>query len=231
MNKIVFIGDIHGHDSWKPIVSKHKDADHFVFVGDYFDAWSVTPAVQIHNFKEIIEFKESNPEQVTLLIGNHDFHYMPSCRGQYGGYSAWFAAEIWDVLRTNIHNLQVAWQYNNVLVTHAGVSSTWYERNVEDKGHMFEIADKVNACWADRPDLFNHSGLNIYGNSPHDGPFWIRPQALRQDPIDPEIVQIVGHTQREEISNDDNVFVIDTLPREFLILEEGEFIIERVYSK
>ena len=66
---------------------------------------------------------------------------------------------------------------------------------------------------------------------PHDGPFWIRPQALRQDPIDPEIVQIVGHTQREEISNDDNVFVIDTLPREFLILEDGEFIIERVYSK
>ena len=231
MNKIVFIGDIHGHDSWKPIVSKHKDADHFVFVGDYFDAWSVTPAVQIQNFKEIIEFKESNPEQVTLLIGNHDFHYMPWCDGKYGGYSAWFAAEIWELLRTNMHNLQAAWQYNNVLVTHAGVSSTWYYENIEDLGHMFEIADKVNARWAERPDLFNHSGKEMYGNSPHDGPFWIRPQALRQDPIDPEIVQIVGHTQREFVSVKDNVFVIDTLPRQYLILEDEEFVIDNVYSK
>ena len=231
MNKIVFIGDIHGHDSWKPIVSKHKDADHFVFVGDYFDAWSITPAVQIQNFKEIIEFKESNPEQVTLLIGNHDFHYMPWCGGQYGGYSAWFAGEIWELLRTNMHNLQAAWQYNNVLVTHAGVSSTWYYENIEDMGHLFQIADKVNYCWTERPDLFNHSGLEMYGNSPHDGPFWIRPQALRGDPIDPEIVQVVGHTQREFVSVKDNVFVIDTLPRQYLILEDGEFVIDNVYSK
>jgi anhydro-N-acetylmuramic acid kinase len=28
-------------------------------VGDYFDAFVITPAVQIHNFKEIIEFKEA----------------------------------------------------------------------------------------------------------------------------------------------------------------------------
>lgn len=231
MNKVVFIGDIHGHDSWKRIVADNKTADHFVFVGDYFDAWSVTPAVQIFNFKEIIEFKECTPDRVTLLIGNHDFHYMPWCGGRYGGYSAFFAAEIWDNLRTNMHNLQAAWQYNNLLVTHAGVSSTWYERNIEDKGHMFEIADKVNDLWSYDKRSFNHSGLEMYGNSPHDGPFWIRPGALKSDPVDPDIIQIVGHTQREEISNTDNVFCIDTLPREYLILEDSEFVIANVYSK
>ena len=230
MNKVVFIGDIHGHDTWKRIVADNKTADHFVFVGDYFDAWSVTPAVQIQNFKEIIEFKECTPDRVTLLVGNHDFHYMPWCRGKYGGYSAWFHGEIWELLRTNMHNLQVAWQYNNVLVTHAGISSTWYDENIEDKGHMFEIADKVNACWADRPDFFNHSGMDIYGNSPHDGPFWIRPEALKSDLVDPDIIQIVGHTQRERILNEDNVFCIDTLPREYLILEDSEFVIANVYS-
>ena len=50
MNKVVFIGDIHGHDTWKQIVADHSNADHFVFVGDYFDAFVITPAVQIHNF-------------------------------------------------------------------------------------------------------------------------------------------------------------------------------------
>ena len=166
MNKIVFIGDIHGHDTWKPIVSKHKDADHFVFVGDYFDAFLITPAVQIQNFKDIIKFKESNPDNVTLLIGNHDFHYMPWCRGQYGGYSHFFATEIWELLKKNMHNLEAAWQYNNVLVTHAGTSKTWYFEHTPEPGNMFELADKINLLWAERPDLFNHSGKEIRGNSP-----------------------------------------------------------------
>ena len=231
MNKVVFIGDIHGHDTWKRIVADNSNADHFVFVGDYFDAYLITPAVQIQNFKEIIEFKESNPEQVTLLIGNHDFHYMPHCKGQYGGYSHFFAAEIGELLKANAHNLEVAWQYNNVLVTHAGVSSTWYYDNIEDLGHLFQIADKINHLWKDAPWKFNFSGPTRDGNSKDNSPLWIRPQALREDPIDPEIVQIVGHTQREFVSVKDNVFVIDALPRQYLILEDGEFVIDSVYSK
>jgi len=231
MNKVVFIGDIHGHDTWKRIVADNKTADHFVFVGDYFDAYLITPAVQIQNFKEIIEFKECTPDRVTLLVGNHDFHYMPHCKGQYGGYSHFFAAEIGESLKANADNLQAAWQYANLLVTHAGVSSTWYEENIEDKGHMFEIADKVNKLWEESPYLFNFSGPTRDGNSPENGPLWIRPQALIEDPVDPEIIQVVGHTQREKISEEENVFTIDALPREYLILEDSEFIIANVYSK
>ena len=230
MNKVVFIGDIHGHDTWKRIVADEHNADHFVFVGDYFDAFVITPAVQIQNFKEIIEFKESNPSRVTLLVGNHDYHYMPYCTGRYGGYSQFFAAEIGELLKVNAHNLQVAWQHANVLVTHAGVSSTWYDEHVTNLGNMFEIADTLNLLWSERPDYFNHSGKNSFGNSPHDGPFWIRPEALKSDLVDPDIIQIVGHTQRERISNTDNVFVIDTLPREYLVLEDDKFVIANVYS-
>ena len=49
--KTVIIGDIHGHDSWKQVVAQEQDADRFVFVGDYFDSFTVTGVVQIHNFK------------------------------------------------------------------------------------------------------------------------------------------------------------------------------------
>ena len=79
MNKIVLIGDIHGHESWKKIVEKHSDADKIIFVGDYFDAWHINPAIQIFNFKEILELKASAPDQVVLLVGNHDFHYTRWC--------------------------------------------------------------------------------------------------------------------------------------------------------
>ena len=231
MNKIVFIGDIHGHDTWKEIVYKNSDADQFVFVGDYFDAYLITPTVQIENFKDIIKFKEANPKNVTLLVGNHDFHYMPHCKGTYGGYSHIFAQEIGEVLRQNKHHLQAAWQYENTLVTHAGVSTTWYEKHFSEPGNLFEIADKVNQLWDERPDLFNFSGPTRDGNSTENGPFWIRPQALITDPIDTEIIQVVGHTQREKVSEKENVFTIDALPREYLILEDGEFVIANVYSK
>lgn len=224
MNKVVFIGDMHGHDTWKDIVKKNSDADHFVFLGDYFDSFSVPHFEQIINFKEIIEFKKKKGN-VTLLIGNHDFHYMPYCPHQYGGYNYMFAPEIGELLRENSDNLQVAWQKHNVLVTHAGVSRTWFEECFEKDGHLWELADRINGLWEEHPERFNHSGMDSYGNSEFDGPFWIRPQALKSDPIDSELIQIVGHTQMERIDYDENHYFIDTLPREYLNFENDEFII------
>ena len=201
-----------------------------MFVGDYFDAYLITPAVQIQNFKKIIEFKESNPGRVTLLVGNHDFHYTPHCKGHYGGYSHFFASEIGDVLKANAHNLEAAWQHANVLVTHAGVSDTWYSKHFPEAGNFTQIAGKVNQLWKDAPWEFNFSGPTRDGNSKDNSPLWIRPEALRSDSVCPDIIQIVGHTQRERILNTDNVFVIDTLPREYLVLEDDKFVIANVYS-
>jgi predicted phosphodiesterase len=39
--KIVAIGDIHGRDYWKQIIEQEQDADVFVFVGDYFDSFTI----------------------------------------------------------------------------------------------------------------------------------------------------------------------------------------------
>ena len=42
--KYILIGDIHGRTQWKKIVEKEKDADKFIFLGDYFDPydWTLT---------------------------------------------------------------------------------------------------------------------------------------------------------------------------------------------
>jgi hypothetical protein len=34
----IFIGDIHGRDSWQKIVEQESQADIFIFYGDYFDS-------------------------------------------------------------------------------------------------------------------------------------------------------------------------------------------------
>ena len=79
MSKVIYIGDIHGRDVWKEIVKKHSDADVFVFIGDYFDSFDIGGLEQLHNVKDIVEFKKSQEldpnKKVYLLIGNHDIHY------------------------------------------------------------------------------------------------------------------------------------------------------------
>lgn len=218
MSKIVVVGDIHGCDRWKDLAHMHLDATEFVFIGDYFDSFTRNHAECIHNFKEIIEWKESTNIKVTMLIGNHDFHYMSECGGRYGGWSAWHAAEIGELLRVNKHHLQVAHQVDKFLFTHAGVSKKWYEEIFQEGGN---IADQINDLWSYDKRPFNHSGMEVYGNYDGEGPMWIRPEALRRNMLNESIVQIAGHTHMKQIDYDDNHYFIDTLPHEYMTIENG----------
>lgn len=218
MSKIVVIGDIHGCNKWKNIVHMHPDANEFIFIGDYFDSFTRNHAECISNFKEIIKWKESTDVKVIMLIGNHDFHYMSECGGRYGGWSAWHAAEIGELLRVNKHHLQTAYQSGKYLFTHAGVSKQWYEANFQEAGN---ISDQINDLWSYDKRPFNHSGMEMYGNYDGEGPMWIRPEALRRNPLNDNIIQIAGHTHMHVIDYDDNHYFIDTLPYEYLAIENG----------
>lgn len=219
MSKIVVIGDIHGHDSWKRIMQANGDATEFVFIGDYFDSFSISHAEQIFNFKEIIKWKEASKIKVTMLIGNHDFHYMSECGGRYGGWNAWFAPEIGELLRETKEHLQVAYQVDKFLFTHAGVSKEWYEVNFPvDTGN---IPEQINDLWSYDKRSFNHSGMEMYGNYDGEGPMWIRPQALRRNMLNDDIIQIVGHTHMQAIDYDDNHYFVDALPYEYMTIENG----------
>ena len=222
MSKIVVIGDIHGHDSWKKLIELNPDATEFVFIGDYFDSFSVSHVEQIYNYKEIIKWKESTDVKVTMLIGNHDFHYMSECGGRYGGYNAWHAPEIGELLRETKEHLQVAYQVDKFLFTHAGVSKEWYETNFPEAG---DIPEQINDLWSYDKRSFNHSGMEMYGNYDGEGPMWIRPDALKRNKLNDTIIQIVGHTHMHKIALDDNHYFIDTLPYEYITIENGEILI------
>ena len=127
--KTIFIGDIHGRDIWKDIVSQEKP-DRVVFIGDYFDSFDISGPKQIQNFKEIIAFKESGQCEVIMLIGNHCFHYMKykGIHAQYSGYQHKYALQINHLFETNDHHLQMAYMMENILCTHAGVSVEWLAR-------------------------------------------------------------------------------------------------------
>jgi UDP-2,3-diacylglucosamine pyrophosphatase LpxH len=240
--KTVIIGDIHGHDSWKQVVAQEHDADRFIFVGDYFDSFTVSGVVQIHNFKEIVEFKTTTDKEVVMLIGNHDYHYFPEIGdSNTSGYQSTLAPSIKQVVGENKPHLQLAYQFDDILVTHAGVSSEW----LDDTIAMWDVpnlAMYLNDLFTYQPTKVAYRSFKYYdyennqaqlaggfGAETFQGPIWIRPQALMKanyDTLRTQIRQVVGHTTRKQIDIEGKAtggryYFIDTMPREYLIVTDG----------
>ena len=243
--KLVAIGDIHGRDIWKEIVAKEQDADRFVFVGDYFDSFTVKGPDQINNFLDIIEFKKQSKVPVILLLGNHDHHYYPGIEDSgTSGYQTLLAPSIKHVVGDNKQYLQAAYQVGEFVFTHAGLSSEWLDDMV--------VGWDVDSLDATVNDLFQYQPNKIayrsfkyydyennqaqlasgYGDEAFQGPLWIRPSALmraNRDTLRNQIIQVVGHTPQDNIDIEGKAtggryYFIDTLEYnqgQYLVVKDG----------
>jgi predicted phosphodiesterase len=238
--KTVIIGDIHGHDSWKQVVAQEQDADRFIFVGDYFDSFTLPGLTQCENFQDLIEFKTTTLyHDVVLLIGNHDYHYFPEIGdSNTSGYQARMAPTIQHIISTNRDHLQIAYQFDDILVTHAGVSSVWAD-DILGEWKVETLADQINELFVYQPTKieyrsFKQVGDQVYGaggfgDETFQGPIWIRPRSLmaaNYDTLRNQIRQVVGHTTRKQIDIEGKAtggryYFVDTMPREYLIVTDG----------
>lgn len=203
--KHIIIGDVHGRTNWKQIVEKEKDADKFIFLGDYFDPydWTLTLDDLINNFRDILDFKIKNPDKVILLIGNHDLAAFDSmankCRYVEGTYEN-MAPIFYNAIKDGV--IQLCYFISDKIVcSHAGFSKTW----LDNSGLSFD-EDSLNKDF--REQVENKTAITTYdfiyrkgdfwvdgsGNNIWQGPLWIRPESLmRNKPND--IIQCVGHTR------------------------------------
>lgn len=230
--KIIGIGDIHGRNIWKKIISDNEDADEFVFVADYFDSYDVNTTTQVNNFLDIIEFKKTSGKKVVLLKGNHDHHYLEAIGNTgTGGYQAIGSFMITPVIEANKEHLQIAYSFDNLLFTHAGVGESFMDITFGKGGWKMEnIAEDLNELDKYKPRSFIFNGRNNSGDDMGQTPIWIRPRSLMRDSqeIKKKYIQIVGHTHGKEIdikgkSTGGKYFFIDTLPYQYLIWEDGKF--------
>ena len=213
------IGDIHGRTCWKDLV--REDCVN-IFVGDYFDPYDDIPYEQLlQNFADIIAFKKQHLETV-LLYGNHDLHYVIDCE-RASRYSREHAAEYRQVfagVKDFFHGVAYAIG-NQTLVTHAGVTKTWYEKEFgEYQGAApEEVADDLNDLWKHNKlefsFCFNTPGmLDFDGESPFQSPLWIRPWTLAEHNLfaSTPYKQVFGHTQIDDITTiDNNLTCVDCL--------------------
>ena len=247
--KTVIIGDVHGRDQWKQIVAQEKDADRFVFLGDYFDSFDISAVEQMHNFKEIVEFKQTIGEEVIMLIGNHDYHYFPEMGdSSTSGYQTRMAMVIKQLIGENREHLQVAHRIGEFVFSHAGISSEWLDDTVLDWTEE-NMVDKINELFKYTPLSLDYrsfkmfsatewAGASGYGNETYQGPMWIRPKALMEankKTLRKKIIQVVGHTYQNEIDKEGKAtggryyFVdVQETSQEYMIITDGQISFNKI---
>lgn len=236
--ELLVIGDIHGLPTWKNVVAACPNADHVLFVGDYLDAFDVSSADQVRNFGEIIAFRQNAPAgYVTLLIGNHDYHYLSYVNDRFSGYD--FATQ--RVLRERVDEMVkaqvlVAGAYvDGRLYTHAGVTKTWAADCGIDAAPE-DLPDALNELLFHRPRAFtfqppqNYTDYDPTGDSIWQGPLWVRPRSLRADAYCGG--QIFGHTvlpKGARIRPQDIGFSIDALfSGQYIVVTDGVAEVRRL---
>lgn len=144
---IIIIPDLHGREFWREAIGELPADARVVFLGDYLDPYENEWIYWTDAFKgllDVIEFKKTHFEQVTLLFGNHDLHYLfPELKGtRYNEYKE-------DVIRAtfekNLDCFQMAVEYvvgaKRYLFSHAGVHPEWVRKHSD----LFGSVDKITA--------------------------------------------------------------------------------------
>jgi hypothetical protein len=206
-----------------------------IFLGDYFTSREgYTEVEQITNFKEIMEFKDNNPDKVILCLGNHDTQAMKyswaDCHPMF--YNSWAYENRDEILK----RCQWVHVIGNFVFSHAGISKTWFDASEFES--VEDINKEIPTCkfgftpcrWSD-----------CTGTSETQPLTWIRPQTLIFNTLDNR-VQVVGHTpviqvcnitQEARLESDDelleklegapDVWCCDNLPKGYLIIEDKQF--------
>jgi hypothetical protein len=182
----------------------------------------------MHNFQEIIDWKQSGQSEVIILIGNHDYHYMRGVSQYYSGYQSGARPAIEQLLYENRQHMQMAYGMGGFIFTHAGVSYDWLQAHGYD--NESNLIDWINDMWKYKPNVFGFAGRDPYGDSKISSPIWIRPYSLQQanrDTLRDQFIQVVGHTTQGKIdtegkSTGGRYYYIDTLGTsgEYMILEQ-----------
>jgi predicted MPP superfamily phosphohydrolase len=196
--KILTIPDVHARNDWKT-PCKVDEFDKIVFLGDYVDSFDIPRKDELANLLEIIEFRDANPDKVVLLVGNHDNQYIyyhspifssVRCSG-FNSSAAW---KLNKTFTSNLYKFKAAWEYENLLFTHAGLTNDHYIKDIEpmwDKS--MSLSEFLNLLWISRNSQVFKIGPHRGGSDDVGSIFWADKRELIEDPLMYKH-QIVGHT-------------------------------------
>jgi len=201
-DQLVIIPDVHGRDFWREAVRLRPDAE-FLFLGDYIDPYpheGISRDKAFAGLLDIIAFKDANPEKVTLLMGNHDLHYLyPNLMGsRYDYVNAGRNASLFREKRSLFslaHETTAGGK--RFLFSHAGVGRGWITRYLPTLDGKDLNAELLNGM-AELPAFVRALGdVSFYrgGGDPFGSMVWADVnEHMDEGNRFPEVVQVFGHT-------------------------------------
>lgn len=216
--QIVIIPDIHGDVFWKSALEALPDTL-FIFLGDYLDPYNdedISSQDAYYNLIEILDLKQRHPDNVILLWGNHDLHYiyryLMGSRYDYTNSEKYF-----QFFWLNQEYFQIAYDTiingKTYLFTHAGVGRKWAERINNQYSTMAPTAAELNKLFQSRSFIEALAARSSIrgGWSDYGSLIWADcREQLDEDNQYKDIIQIFGHTRRKEPLNIENrIFCLD----------------------
>lgn len=216
--KHIIIGDLHGRDAWRQI--NIKKYDKVVFLGDYVDSFTISDLAIYQNLKDLITLKKRNIDKVVLLLGNHDIQYLYFPKYQCSGLRPSMQRQLTYLFNENRDLFQIAYQKGNHLMTHAGVTNSWYgdfsrlsilEKIKDEKDSLANLLNKIDQT-GQRYIL--HTAGYFRGGDGNGGVTWADKKETMMDMLK-GYHQVVGHTVVENVEavqyTDRSVTYIDVL--------------------
>jgi hypothetical protein len=216
--KHLIIGDLHGKDCWKTVDIKAYDK--IIFLGDYVDHWILSDQKIYENLLNVIALKKKHIKKVELLLGNHDVQYLYYPDFLCSGFRPAMQRSLTEIFYDNKGLFKVAYQKDNHLFTHAGITNSWYAEFLnlpllqQIKDEQDTVADRVNKIEQTAQRWLLHKAGSIRGGDGHGGVTWADRKEMIADMLD-GYHQVVGHTVVPQVEvvrfNDKSVTFIDVL--------------------
>ena len=209
--------DVHGRSFWKEAIDKFPTED-FIFLGDYldpFDDEGIPDEQAFGGLLEIINLKKARPENVTLLWGNHDLHYLfPFLKGSRFDDS--HAQRNKNTFLENRNLFQMAYEIQvrerRYLFSHAGVGRMWIDLYAPALEADEITADWLNLCMKsdDFYEALGHVSWARGGFLEFGSMIWadLSEQKVMENQL--PAIQVFGHTMvTQPINWDNRIYCLD----------------------
>lgn len=229
-SQIIVIPDIHGLPFWKSAISALPNAL-LIFLGDYLDPYDdedITPDKAYFNLIDIVDLKKQFPDNVVLLWGNHDLHYI--YRNLMGSrYDHNNSERYFQFFWQNQDLFQIAYDTvigdKTCLFSHAGVGRKWAEQFDPKYSSTHPTAEELNKLFHTRSfiEALNARSGARGGWSDYGSMIWADcSEQTKEENQYKDIVQIFGHThQLKPLIIDNRIFCLDCGRCYTIILESG----------
>jgi hypothetical protein len=196
MSKILIVPDVHGRAFWHRALELVDQVDQIVFLGDYLDPYShegISFDLALEEFNKILEFKKEYPDLITLLVGNHDMHYIIKDFMDCSRRNTDMLDQLHKLYNSNLDLFNLIHIEDDWLFSHGGVYKGWmdkYEFTLED----LNLKTFLGSHWPALEDLsWYRGGYNSVGSC-----VWADLRESVKNELFPGYKQVVGHTQLNE---------------------------------